>query len=311
MTSVMIDAVTGNGEEGRVHAYSAFEPYELSDYMGGLAEALPGIAVSIERMSTAALIDRLQREGSVAEADIVFGWADTALRMQGLGAAVPRRDAFVRPTGFSTALIVDPAALERLGAPMPRQWADLLHPALEGAIAFPDPRQSGAGFLATTTLLQHYGEDEGWELLSGIDAQAGANPGSAWTPAALTGEGDIAVGVTVRIAAVKRRSEDQRLRVVEPEDVTGAEAEVYGPLGNGRSAAAEKVLAWVTSDAARPFFERYHKIDLRQENEGVLMIDAERAVVERKDVLSRYTMMKEARRAAEKVVPSGISRGLR
>lgn len=299
MSSELIGGRTGTGETARLKAYSSFEPYELADYRTALARVMPGVALEIERMPTAILTQRLLAEVEAPGADLVLGWADTAAQTEGLrGVCVgPEPDGFVRPTGFSTAFVVDPYALAACGAHTVATWRDLAQDALRGRLLFPDPAISGAGFLAMSTVLQFFGEAEGWSLLEAICANARAFPGSAWTPAAKTGADGVAVGVTVRIAAFKRLGELPRLAMIEPGDVTGAEAEVYGVLKSARHPeAARGVIDWILSDEATALFAAYRKTILSAPSDTLFRIDSAKAVADRAADLARFAALVETSR---------------
>ncbi len=294
MTSETIVGRTGTGEVARLRAYSSFEPYELADYRTALARALPGVAIEIERMPTAILTERLLREAAAPGADLVIGWADTAAQTDGLqGVCIESEgDGWVRPTGFSTAFIADAEAIKAYGARPVTTWEDLAQDALRSRVLFPDPSLSGAGFLAMTTLLQFYGEGDGWALLEAICANVRAFPGSAWAPAAATGSDGVALGVTVRIAAAKRQVEVPRLAAIEPADVIGAEAEVYGVLNStGHPEAARRVIDWVLSDEARLLFSRYAKTILSNPTGNLFMIDSAKAVADRASNIARFAAL--------------------
>ncbi len=292
MSSVMIDAPTGTGARARLKAYSSFEPYELADYLAALAARMPDVAIAIERMPTATLTERLLAERDAPGADMVFGWADTASHTQGLGRVAlggsASGNAYIRPSGFSTAFVVDPWVLAETGAQI-GNWRDLADPRLEGRVVFPDPAISGAGFLALTTILQYYGEDDGWDLLSAICANVSEFPASAWKPAELCGNGIVACGVTVKIAATRRIAEWPALRLVEPADVVGAEAEVYGALSSTRHPEiVGDVIEWILSKDARILFDAHNKTDLRKPSQGLFMIDAAGAVADRERWLALF-----------------------
>lgn len=178
-----------------------------------------------------------------------------------------------------------------------RTWRDLAQDALRGRVAFPNPAVSGAGFLAMSTLLQYHGEAGGWALIEAICANVRAFPGSAWAPVAETGSGAIAVGVTVHIAACKRRAELARLSVVELQDVIGAEAEVYGMIRSTRNAdAARRVIDWVSSEEATALFTGYRKTILSAPTHALFMIDSAKAVAGRAAELARFAAIADGPR---------------
>lgn len=291
MSYEVVGGTTGTGSAARLKAYSSFEPYELAEYRTALGHALPDVAIKIERMPTAVLTTRLLKEASAPEADLILGWADTAAQSPGLSGICRGGDAdgFTRPTGFSTAFVVDPDLTAACGAEPVTSWRDLGQPALAGRISFADPAVSGAGFLAMSTVLQHYGNEEGWRLLQSICNNASGFPHSSWTPVAMAGEGEVAVGVSVRIAAAERVAQAPRLKLVEPTDVVGVEAEVYGVLHSTRHPkSAHRVLEWIESEEATTLFRRYRKTILSDRTGNLFMIDSARAIDDRPSNLERF-----------------------
>jgi iron(III) transport system substrate-binding protein len=306
MSSVFLHSPNAGRARTRLKAYSAFEPYELTDYLEALAGRLPDISIEVERMATATLTQRLLTETPHANADLILGWADSAARTPALrGLALARAgtsDGYARPTGFSTALVVDTRLLNDLNIGI-ATWRDLARPALRGRIAFPDPVTSGAGFLALATLIQGFPGDEGWDVLEAICRNVSAWPGSAWQPAAMCGGGEIVVGVTVRIAARKRTSgpAEPHLALVEPQDACGVEAEVYGVLNGTQAAnAAGRVVDWVLSNEARALFDNHHKINLAKADAGHFKIDVEHAIASRGRWLNKLA---DLRRSISELAP--------
>jgi ABC-type Fe3+ transport system substrate-binding protein len=54
----------------------------------------------------------------------------------------------------------------RLKLPAAKTWEDLANPALLGRIATPDPRNSGSGHMIYEIILQAYGWEKGWRILT-------------------------------------------------------------------------------------------------------------------------------------------------
>ncbi|MBD8555182.1 substrate-binding domain-containing protein [Rhizobium sp. CFBP 8762] len=298
MSSVTINTRTGTGETATLKAYSSFEPYELTDYLDAMANVLPGIAILVERMPTSVLTDRLIQERDHPVADLILGWSDTASKTKGLASIVSNRlgrgDGYVRPTGFSTAFVLDAKVLSSIGKDV-STWEDLADPSLKNRVYFPNPAISGAGFLALNTILQAYGDQEStWSLLRSICNNVAEFPGSAWRAAEAVGDGQVAVGVTVKIAVTKRLSQMNSLQLLEPCDVVGCESEVYGELSNSKQAVAvSHVLRWLESQSAMDLFLKHNKTVLAEAADNLFMIDAARAASERdRNVLRFQSMMK-------------------
>jgi len=74
--------------------------------------------------------------------------------------------------------------VHRLGLPAPRDWPDLAHPAYAGLIQVPIPGRIGFAPVLIETVLQGYGWERGWALLSEIAGNADFGGSGDNTPAA-------------------------------------------------------------------------------------------------------------------------------
>ncbi|WP_394826761.1 ABC transporter substrate-binding protein [Pendulispora albinea] len=305
--------VTGDGSEATVRAYSAFEEYELADYLAGMARDLPGIRVEIERMATATLNLRLLEEAGDPKNDIVLGWAATAMLEPKIlellePGAIAESDAlpagcrdpegrWFSPTGFVTAFGVNGPRLSQLGAgAAPNTWSALLREELRGEIVMPDPRVSGAGYLVATAILQGMGSEAGWAFLRALDRQVSHYPPSAWLPVETVAKGTSSVALSVAIAVVKSMDRGDPMSLVIPTDGAGFEPEVFASMrGSKEKAAGRRVLEWMTSSAAIPIYRRYRKIILVRDGEkdtsGIVArpIDVKAACEGRKAFVERWT----------------------
>ncbi len=75
-----------------------------------------------------------------------------------------------------------PAAVQRLGRPAPKDWADLTHPAYAGQIQIPIPGRIGFAPVLIEALLQGPGWDAGWALLAALGANADFGSASDASP---------------------------------------------------------------------------------------------------------------------------------
>lgn len=83
------------------------------------------------------------------------------------------------PSGlwFSTAIssfgiLVHKEGLARQGLPVPRTWKDLADPQYFGWLVITDPRKSASVQVAFEAVLQQYGWEEGWQILTRIAANS-------------------------------------------------------------------------------------------------------------------------------------------
>lgn len=292
-----------------VLAYSAMETHELSEYAARIANWTGGVRLRVERMSTAALVERVSREGPVGKWDVIFGVALSGLLDSGVqpwlspaevtavadlpAAARDPCGAWFCPSGFVAAFCLDDARLTARGLPAPRGWADLADPRFHGELVLPDPTHSGAGFLHLTALLQSGSPQAVWELLRSVAANRPRIERSAAAPCAAVASGAAAVGATVTIAGGPN-SPFGRLRFIIPADAAGVEPEAFAVRrGSPRHCAALKALAWTLTPEATAAYTRHRKVGLMP-SVGVLppplfAVDVERSVADRPDILRQWT----------------------
>lgn len=262
-----------------VVAYSAMEEYELAEYAQGIEAANPDLRIRIERMSTAALLDRLLSEGPNGSWDIILGWALTTMlapELRGwfapLGSERVRRlpatardpeSRWFCPSAFVPAFCVNEARLARRGLPMPSRWEDLADARYGGELVVPDPTYSGAGFLHLTALLQMTGEARTWEILRGVAANRPLIERSAFAPCLAVAGDEASIGVTVSIAAERMARMGLPVKMVIPADAAGSEPEGFAlRAGSVRKEPASRALEWMLSPEACAIYRKYHKIVL-------------------------------------------------
>jgi iron(III) transport system substrate-binding protein len=271
--------MTDAQQKRTVVAYSAMEEYELAEYARGIEAAHPDIEVRIERMSTAALFDRLLAEGPNGRWDVILGWALTTMlapelrdwfaplasaRVRALPASARDEEArWFCPSAFVPAFCVNEARLARKGLPVPRSWADLADARYRGELVVPDPNHSGAGFLHLTALLQMAGEDRTWEILRGVSANRPLIERSAFAPCLAVAGDEAAIGVTVSIAAERTARMGLPVKMVIPEDAAGSEPEGFAMrAGSVQQEAATRALEWMLTPEACAIYRKYHKVVL-------------------------------------------------
>ena len=98
-------------------------------------------------------------------------------------------------TGFG--IIFNRAVLKKLGLPEPGTWADLARPEYFSWVGCADPRKSGSAHMAYEIILQAYGWEKGWQVLSAIGANArGFTSAAGQVPKDVTA-GEVACGLSI------------------------------------------------------------------------------------------------------------------
>jgi ABC-type Fe3+ transport system substrate-binding protein len=119
-----------------------------------------------------------------------------------------------------------PAELQRLKLPVPTDWKSLTAPAFDGHVVMPIPSKVGYAPILIDTLLQGYGWEQGWQVLSRIAANAKLADAGATFISDDVGDGRFAVGMTMDFFAVSAIANGKPLRFTYPEKVGYSPAHV-------------------------------------------------------------------------------------
>ncbi len=252
---------------GSLTVYTALEEEEIADYVAAASAAMPDIELNVLRLSTGKLGARLIAESGNPQADVIWGWAVTAMMDPQILAMLESyeaagsdvldsafRDADGRwfaPTGYMGAFCVNTDRLARKGLPMPTSWKDLENPAFEGEIEMPDPNSSGTGYLHVNAVLQSLGEDAGWAQLAAVDPNMAQYTSSGSKPCKDARAGEYTVGISLAFTALKSIEAGYPLAMVFPEGGVGYELEASGLMASSKNKDdAKRFLDWTMSSEA-------------------------------------------------------------
>jgi phosphoglycerate transport regulatory protein PgtC len=141
-----------------------------------------------------------------------------------------------------------PAELARLHLPPPKDWKALTSEAFDGHVVLPIPSQVGYAPVLIDTLLQSYGWQQGWQVLTQIAANARlADAGSTFISDDV-GSGRVAVGMTIDFFAVSAIANGNPLRFTYPEKVGYSPAHVAIFKESSHLAGARAFASFVLSD---------------------------------------------------------------
>ena len=155
----------------------------------------------------------------------------------------------VTMAGFG--IIYNKVVLKRLGLPEPKTWEELTSPALFTWVGSADPRKSGSVHMAYEIILQAYGWERGWQIITALGANvrsftAGANQ----TPKDVA-VGEVAYGLAIDSYAwsqVREAGED-KIGFVMPEDLTVVNGDAVAILtGAPNRRIAEKFISFALSE---------------------------------------------------------------
>lgn len=254
--------------------YSALEEEEIAIYLDAAKAAMPDLEIDVLRLSTGKLGARLLAEAGNPQADVIWGWAVTAMmdpqvlelltpvEIAGTEALAPEfRDADGRwfaQLGYMGAFCVNTARLKDKGLPMPTSWADLEAPEFKGEILMPDPNESGTGYLHVNAVLQKLGVEKGWAQLDAVHPNMAQYTSSGSKPCKSARTGEYTVGISLAFTAMQSIEEGYPLAMVFPSEGVGYELEASGVLASSdQQDAAKKFLEWTMADETIALFGQY------------------------------------------------------
>ncbi len=131
---------------------------------------------------------------------------------------------------------------QRLGLPAVRTWQDLTNPKLQGWISSADPRHSGSVHMMYEIILQAYGWEKGWEIITQMGGNIKSFTQSASNTPTEVGMGNAAYGLCIdtyawsQIAKVGR----SKMSFILPSGVTVINPDGIGVLKGAPNISAAK-----------------------------------------------------------------------
>ena len=254
--------------------YTALEEEEVAAYMEAAKKAMPDVDIDVLRLSTGKLGARLLAEAENPQADVLWGWAVTAMmdpqvlkllepvKVAGVEKLASEfRDAdgkWFAQMGYMGAFCVNTERLKKKGLTMPQSWADLADPKFKGEILMPDPNSSGTGYLHVNAVLQSLGLEKGWAQLQAIDPNMAQYTSSGSKPCKAARTGEYTVGISLAFTAMKSIEDGYPLAMVFPKGGVGYELEASGLLtSSDNKKDAKRFLDWSMSESAIALFGQY------------------------------------------------------
>lgn len=149
-------------------------------------------------------------------------------------------------------IIYNTDVLAEKGLEPPACWRDLAKPEYKGEIQVANPNSSGTAYTELATLVQLFGEDEGFKLLADIGRNVNqyTKSGSAPSKATARGENTIAIGFMHDMVNLKKQGFP--VEIVAPCEGTGYEVGAVSIIkGTPHFEAAKKWVQYVLSADAQ------------------------------------------------------------
>ncbi|MCH2135706.1 MAG: ABC transporter substrate-binding protein [Phycisphaerales bacterium] len=162
----------------------------------------------------------------------------------------------------SFGLIANLDECARLGIDVPRGWASLGDPRLQGMVSLVNPAQSGSVTTAFETLLGHLGWERGWQVLRRAAANARTISASSLRGPMDVAAGDAALGVCIDFfgraesQALADHGAPDRIRYVDPDGETTIDPDPISMLADPPDEElAGRFIAFTLSDVGQALWQ--------------------------------------------------------
>lgn len=216
---------------------------EWCELMADGFEAATGIKVNMTRKSSGETLAQIKAEADNPKGDIWWGGTgDPHLQAAEEGLS----EAYVSPmraelhdwaikqsesAGNKTIGIYSGAlgygynedVLKANNLPVPACWKDLLKPEYKGHVQMANPNSSGTAYTTLATIVQLFGEEEGFEFMKGLHKNINQYTKSGSAPIKAAARGESTIGIVFMHDAVKQAVSGFPIKVVAPCEGTGYE----------------------------------------------------------------------------------------
>ena len=136
--------------------------------------------------------------------------------------------------------------------PEPSCWRDLLKPEFKGHVQMANPNSSGTAYTTLASIVQIFGEDDGFEFMKGLHANINQYTKSGSAPIKAAGRGENTVGIVFMHDAVKQAVAGFPIKVVAPCEGTGYEIGSMSIIAGARNLdEAKQFYDWALSAEAQ------------------------------------------------------------
>ena len=136
--------------------------------------------------------------------------------------------------------------------PEPKCWKDLLKPEFKGHVQMANPNSSGTAYTTLATMVQLFGEDEGFEFMKSLHKNINQYTKSGSAPIKAAARGETTVGIVFMHDAVAQAVSGFPVTVVAPCEGTGYEIGSMSIIKGARNLeSAKKFYDWALTKEAQ------------------------------------------------------------
>lgn len=193
-----------------------------------------GIKVEFLDMSSGEALARLEAEGGTPVADVWFGGGlDSFITAKDKGLleqyASPEtktmKESYKDKDGYWTGMslvtvgfLVNNDVLKEKGLEVPTKWSDVIKPEYKDEVLMADPSISGTNYALINSIIQVYGEEEGWKYLEALSKNVPFFAQRGGEPPKKVAAGEIAVGIIPMSGEYVALHETAPVTAIYPED---------------------------------------------------------------------------------------------
>jgi iron(III) transport system substrate-binding protein len=240
--------------------YSALPDQEIPTYFNAF-EKDTGIHVNYVRLSAGEMMARIAAEKNNPQASVMHaGGSDTyvAAIKEDLLAPYQSTELTNIPQSYHDASgIWNPIYVGAIAfacntewfaenkVALPASWADLTKPEFKGQISMAHPATSGTSYTILATIIQLFGEEEGFDYLKKLNANVRQYTKAGAAPPQEAALGEAAVAITFSHDGLKPKMEGYPIELVFPSEGTGFEVGGVALIKNGFSQEQENAKRFI------------------------------------------------------------------
>lgn len=157
------------------------------------------------------------------------------------------------------------SVLEEDGLDVPETYDDLLDPQYEGKIVMPHPATSGTAYSAITSILQMYGEEDGWTYIENLAKNVDQFTRSGRAPHRLVAQGEYPIGIGFYDAVYNLNQEGFELVPVFPSPIFADPYTAAVVAGAPNEAKAKLFYDYLLTPPAQAVLTEYGNYSVRED----------------------------------------------